>query len=85
MNSGCRRQIEKSPLAQIEISRSRVSVGEQWADDGDYGETHVHSHHVDLAGRLSAAMQHDIASTNGHLDPVMERGSLWPAELKTRA
>src|SRR5229473_1172375 len=34
----CRRQIEKSPLAQIEMSLSAVSVGEHWADDGDYDE-----------------------------------------------
>src|SRR4051812_14338442 len=34
----CRRQIEKSPLAQIEMSLSDVSVGEHWADDGDYDE-----------------------------------------------
>src|SRR5713101_10117719 len=34
----CRRQIEKSPLAQIEMSLSTVSVGEFWADDGDYDE-----------------------------------------------
>src|SRR6266849_3244424 len=34
----CRRQIEKSPLAQIEMSLSTVSVGEHWADDGDYDE-----------------------------------------------
>src|ERR1035437_9046327 len=34
----CRRQIEKSPLAQIEMSLSTVSVGEYWADDGDCGE-----------------------------------------------
>ena len=34
----CRRQIEKSPLAQIEMSLSAASVGEYWADDGDYDE-----------------------------------------------
>src|ERR1700716_2797126 len=34
----CRRQIQKSPLAQIEMSLSTVSVGEHWADDGDYDE-----------------------------------------------
>jgi hypothetical protein len=34
----CRRQIEKSPLAQIEMSLSTASVGEYWADDGDYDE-----------------------------------------------
>jgi hypothetical protein len=34
----CRRQIEKSPLAQIEMSLSAVSVGEYWADDGDCDE-----------------------------------------------
>ncbi len=34
-NRGCRRQIEKSPLAQIEMSLSTVLVGEFWADDGD--------------------------------------------------
>src|ERR1700704_139886 len=34
----CRRQIEKSPLAQIEMSLSTVLVGEFWADDGDYDE-----------------------------------------------
>src|SRR5229473_8545582 len=34
----CRRQIEKSPLAQIEMSLSTVSVGEFWADDGDCDE-----------------------------------------------
>src|SRR3981081_4073806 len=34
----CRRQIEVSPLAQIEMSLSTVSVGEHWADDGDYDE-----------------------------------------------
>src|SRR5450756_2530315 len=38
MNVRCRRQIEKSPLAQIEMSLSAVSVGEHWADDGDYDE-----------------------------------------------
>src|SRR3979411_2374241 len=37
-NRQCRRQIEKSPLAQIEMSLSTVSVGEHWADDGDYDE-----------------------------------------------
>src|SRR5438046_5092011 len=37
-NPACRRQIEKSPLAQIEMSLSTVSVGEHWADDGDYDE-----------------------------------------------
>src|ERR1700687_1727789 len=37
-NKRCRRQIEKSPLAQIEMSLSTVSVGEHWADDGDYDE-----------------------------------------------
>lgn len=34
----CRRQIEKSLLAQIEMSLSTVSVGEYWADDGDCDE-----------------------------------------------
>ncbi len=34
----CRRQIEKSPLAQIEMSLSTVLVGEFWADDGDYDD-----------------------------------------------
>src|SRR5674536_76186 len=34
----CRRQIEKSTLSQIEMSLSTVSVGEHWADDGDYDE-----------------------------------------------
>jgi hypothetical protein len=56
-------------LAQIEISRT---FG--W-DDGEYDEAHVHSHHVDLAERFSAVMQRDIASSKGHLNPVMERGS----------
>src|SRR5258705_11952768 len=37
-NNLCRRQIEKSPLAQIEMSLSTVLVGEFWADDGDYDE-----------------------------------------------
>src|SRR3982074_2947037 len=37
-NPHCRRQIEKSPLAQIEMSLSAVSVGEHWADDGDCDE-----------------------------------------------
>src|SRR5258705_9655098 len=37
-NETCRRQIEKSPLAQIEMSLSTVLVGEFWADDGDYDE-----------------------------------------------
>ena len=37
-NHGCRRQIEKSLLAQIEMSLSAASVGEYWADDGDYDE-----------------------------------------------
>ena len=32
---GCRRQIEKSPLAQIEMSLSTILDGEHWADDGD--------------------------------------------------
>jgi hypothetical protein len=37
---GCRRQIEKSPLAQIEMSLSPVfeSDGELAADDGDFDE-----------------------------------------------
>src|SRR5258707_10714580 len=34
----CRRQIEKSPLAQIEMSLSTGLVGEFWADDGDCDE-----------------------------------------------
>src|SRR5580692_8225333 len=34
----CRRQIEKSPLAQIEMSLSTFLVGEFWADDGDCDE-----------------------------------------------
>src|SRR5512133_3658664 len=37
-NRRCRRQIEKSPLAQIEMSLSTVLVGEFWADDGDCDE-----------------------------------------------
>src|SRR5258708_39076973 len=37
-NLTCRRQIEKSPLAQIEMSLSTISVGEFWADDGDCDE-----------------------------------------------
>jgi hypothetical protein len=37
-NPACRRQIEKSLLAQIEMSLSTASVGEYWADDGDYDE-----------------------------------------------
>src|SRR5258705_11561396 len=37
-NKQCRRQIEKSPLAQIEMSLSTVLVGEFWADDGDFDE-----------------------------------------------
>src|ERR1700674_5647997 len=37
-NCACRRQIEKSPLAQIEMSLSTVLVGEFWADDGDCDE-----------------------------------------------
>ena len=39
-NGGCRRQIEKSPLAQIEMSLSPVfeSDGELAADDGDFDE-----------------------------------------------
>jgi hypothetical protein len=37
-NDECRRQIEKSPLAQIEMSLSAVSVGKHWADEGDYDE-----------------------------------------------
>jgi hypothetical protein len=49
---------------------------EHWANDGDFGEAHVHSHHVDLAQRFSAAMQHDIASSKRHLNPVTERRSL---------
>jgi transposase len=44
----------------------------------------LYSHHVDLLGRLSAAMRHDMALPNMHLNPVTERGPLWPAELKTR-
>src|SRR5664280_1689114 len=36
--SDCRRQIEKSLFAQIEMSLSTASVGEYWADDGDYDE-----------------------------------------------
>ena len=35
-NGDCRRQIEKSPLTQIEMSLSTVFHGEHWADDGDY-------------------------------------------------
>jgi hypothetical protein len=38
MRRSDRRQIEKSPLAQLEMSLSTVSVGEHWADDGDYDE-----------------------------------------------
>jgi hypothetical protein len=53
---------------------------EHWANDGDFGEAHVHSHRVDLAQRFSAAMQHDIASSKRHLNSVTERRSLWPAE-----
>src|ERR1035437_4830260 len=34
----CRRQIEKSLLAQIEMSLSAASIGEYRADDGDYDE-----------------------------------------------
>ena len=34
-NNSCRRQIEKSPLAQIEMSLSTVLVGEYWADRDD--------------------------------------------------
>src|ERR1700692_1522563 len=37
-NPLCRRQIEKSPLSQIEMSLSTVLVGEFWADDGDCDE-----------------------------------------------
>src|SRR5450759_3102447 len=37
-NQACRRQIEKSLFAQIEMSLSTASVGEYWADDGDYDE-----------------------------------------------
>src|ERR1035437_77353 len=37
-NQACRRQIEKSLFAQIEMSLSTASVGEDWADDGDYDE-----------------------------------------------
>src|SRR5262245_8591199 len=39
-NGGCRRQIEKSPLAPIEMSLSPVfeSDGELAADDGDFDE-----------------------------------------------
>src|ERR1019366_1081043 len=37
-NKDCRRQIEKSLFAQIEMSLSTASVGEYWADDGDYDE-----------------------------------------------
>jgi hypothetical protein len=29
----------------------------------------LYSHHVDLAGRLSAAMRHDMALPNVHLNP----------------
>src|SRR5229473_872763 len=36
--SVCRRQIEKSWLAQIEMSLSTVLVKEFWADDGDCDE-----------------------------------------------
>src|ERR1700730_953585 len=40
LQAGCayRRQIEKSSLAQIEMSLSTVLVGEFWADDGDCDE-----------------------------------------------
>src|ERR1700680_2290148 len=34
----CRRQIEKSPLAQLEMSLSPILDGEFWADDGDCDE-----------------------------------------------
>src|ERR1700687_4887551 len=34
------------------------------------GSQKLYSHHVDLAGRLSAAMQHDMALPNVHLNPV---------------
>jgi hypothetical protein len=37
-NATCRRQIEKSPLAQTEMLLSTVLVGEFWADDGDRDE-----------------------------------------------
>ena len=37
-NDECRRQTEKSPFAQIELSLSTISVGEYWADAGDYDE-----------------------------------------------
>src|SRR6476646_3423697 len=37
-STACRRQVEKSPLAQIEMSLSTVLVGEFWADDGDCDE-----------------------------------------------
>jgi hypothetical protein len=77
-----RRQIEKPPLARTAISPAGISVEEHWAD---YDDAHVYSHHVDLAGRFSAAIQHDMGLPNGQLNPVTERGPLWPAELKTRA
>ena len=37
-NEHCRRQVEKSPLAQIEMSLSPILDGVFWADDGDCDE-----------------------------------------------
>ena len=45
----------------------------------------LYSHHVDLAGRFSAAMQHDIVSPNGHLNRVTERGPLWPGRIENES
>jgi hypothetical protein len=55
---------------------------------GLYRPVHVktlklYSHHVDLAGRLSAAMRHDIALPNVHSGNGARR--LMAGELKTRA
>src|SRR6202048_941675 len=45
----------------------------------------LYSHHVDLAGRFSAAMQHDIVSPNGHLNRVTERGPSWPGRIENES
>src|SRR5260370_22578320 len=59
-SAGCTTNISGFDLRQAHLTR--VSVGEHWADDGDFDEAHVHSHDVDPTRRFSAAMQHDIPS-----------------------
>jgi hypothetical protein len=70
-NEACRRQIEKSPLAQIEMSLSTVSVGEHWADDGDYDEPDGDRPDERVAGSGGSQDQDrrgiDVDGTCGHV------------------